>query len=118
VSEADSAALSLLLQWCATRREWGAACCSPICQQGCKALPCCTAWTNSFNCSSSNDASLSVSVRATGDKQFHNKNVERHRSPEVSKRYGSVRALSGVSLKIEQGEFFGLLGPNGAGKTT
>ena len=37
---------------------------------------------------------------------------------EVSKRYGSVRALSGVSLKIEQGEFFGLLGPNGAGKTT
>jgi len=37
---------------------------------------------------------------------------------EVTKHYGSVRALSGVSLKIEQGEFFGLLGPNGAGKTT
>jgi ABC-2 type transport system ATP-binding protein len=29
-----------------------------------------------------------------------------------------VRALSGVSLEIPQGEFFGLLGPNGAGKTT
>jgi len=29
-----------------------------------------------------------------------------------------VHALSGVSLAIEQGEFFGLLGPNGAGKTT
>ena len=29
-----------------------------------------------------------------------------------------MHALSGVSLAIEQGEFFGLLGPNGAGKTT
>ncbi len=37
---------------------------------------------------------------------------------DVSKRYGSVHALSGVSLTIGQGEFFGLLGPNGAGKTT
>jgi len=36
----------------------------------------------------------------------------------VSKRYGSLQALGGVSLAIEEGEFFGLLGPNGAGKTT
>jgi ABC-2 type transport system ATP-binding protein len=36
----------------------------------------------------------------------------------VKKRYQSLQALKGVSLSIEEGEFFGLLGPNGAGKTT
>jgi len=29
-----------------------------------------------------------------------------------------LRALAGVSLEVDEGEFFGLLGPNGAGKTT
>lgn len=36
----------------------------------------------------------------------------------VEKRFGSFVALAGISLTIEQGEFFALLGPNGAGKTT
>ncbi len=36
----------------------------------------------------------------------------------VEKSYKSLKALGGVSLRIEEGEFFGLLGPNGAGKTT
>ncbi len=37
---------------------------------------------------------------------------------DLQKRYKALQALAGVSLAIEEGEFFGLLGPNGAGKTT
>jgi len=37
---------------------------------------------------------------------------------EVKKRFGTLQALGGVDLAVEEGEFFGLLGPNGAGKTT
>ena len=37
---------------------------------------------------------------------------------DLSKRYGSVEALKGVDLSVEQGELVGLLGPNGAGKST
>jgi ABC-2 type transport system ATP-binding protein len=36
----------------------------------------------------------------------------------LTKRYGDVQALRGVSFSVEQGEVFGLLGPNGAGKTS
>ncbi|MFQ5586165.1 MAG: ATP-binding cassette domain-containing protein [Thermodesulfobacteriota bacterium] len=36
----------------------------------------------------------------------------------LHKAYPGVQALGGVSLAIEEGEFFGLLGPNGAGKST
>jgi ABC-2 type transport system ATP-binding protein len=36
----------------------------------------------------------------------------------VHKRYGAVRAVTGVSLSIPEGQMFGLIGPDGAGKTT
>jgi ABC-2 type transport system ATP-binding protein len=36
----------------------------------------------------------------------------------VHKRYGRIRALDGLDLRIEQGEVHGYLGPNGAGKST
>ena len=36
----------------------------------------------------------------------------------VTKTYGSLRALDNISLDIREGEIFGYIGPNGAGKTT
>jgi len=36
----------------------------------------------------------------------------------LTKDYGTRRAISGISFKVERGEVLGFLGPNGAGKTT
>ena len=36
----------------------------------------------------------------------------------ISKSYGKVKALDGVSLTVGEGELFGIVGPDGAGKTT
>lgn len=36
----------------------------------------------------------------------------------LTKVFGSIRAVDGVTFDIEHGEVFGVLGPNGSGKTT
>jgi ABC-2 type transport system ATP-binding protein len=37
---------------------------------------------------------------------------------DLTKRYGHIEALAGLSMSVPRGEVFGFLGPNGAGKTT
>ncbi len=37
---------------------------------------------------------------------------------ELSKRYGELEAIRGISFTVTEGEVFGILGPNGAGKTS
>ncbi len=44
--------------------------------------------------------------------------MARIRLENVTKRFGPVTALNGISLDIADGEFFTILGPPGAGKTT
>ena len=41
--------------------------------------------------------------------------IETH---ELTKRFGPITAVDGLSLRVPRGQVFGLLGPNGSGKTT
>ena len=36
----------------------------------------------------------------------------------LTKRYGKVFAINGISMQLEAGKIYGLVGNNGAGKTT
>jgi len=37
---------------------------------------------------------------------------------ELTKSFGDIHAVKGISFEVQRGEIYGLLGPNGAGKTT
>lgn len=36
----------------------------------------------------------------------------------LAKKFGDLRVVDGISLKVPRGSIYGFLGPNGAGKTT
>ena len=36
----------------------------------------------------------------------------------LTKKFGEITAVEGLTFQVEEGEIFGFLGPNGAGKTT
>ena len=59
---------------------------------------------------------LGVNYLQTKFKQFIMNTVLNIQS--VSKAYGKIQALNGVSFGVPQGSVFGILGPNGSGKTT
>ncbi|MHA1682506.1 MAG: ABC transporter ATP-binding protein [Promethearchaeota archaeon] len=70
---------------------------------------------------------IGASVGGTSDSPFNSKDppaspeMENGRIIEildVTKYFGDVKAVDGISLHIQKGELFGLLGPNGAGKST
>lgn len=46
------------------------------------------------------------------------KNKEIIRCEKMSISFGGIKAVSGISLRLDQGQVVGIMGPNGAGKTT
>lgn len=40
------------------------------------------------------------------------------KTTNLTKKYGDMYAIKGISLELEEGDLFGFIGPNGAGKTT
>ena len=44
--------------------------------------------------------------------------METIRAEKLTRRFGDLRAVDGLTLSVAEGEIFGLVGPDGAGKTT
>ncbi len=52
------------------------------------------------------------------DSLCYNASMDIIRIENLTKKYGGLTAVDGISFSVKEGEIFGLLGPNGAGKTT
>ncbi|MDQ6847156.1 MAG: ABC transporter ATP-binding protein [Candidatus Dormibacteraeota bacterium] len=62
--------------------------------------------------------STEIATAPTPMSQGHDGVVPAIHAVGLTKRYGHIEALSGLSMSVPRGEIFGFLGPNGAGKTT
>ena len=68
--------------------------------------------------STASERALASDVVETGVSAVSGPGAPAIETRNLTKRYGSVEALSGLSMTVPVGEVFGFLGPNGAGKTT
>lgn len=59
-----------------------------------------------------------VNRAENGTESGTNGGVKAITTRNLTKYYGAVRGIEGVSLSVEEGDFFGFIGPNGAGKST
>jgi ABC-type glutathione transport system ATPase component len=64
---------------------------------------------------------FTLKYKVLSNPQLHSKNMLMNHVlslSNITKSYGSVQALKGVSFTVPEGSVFGILGPNGSGKTT
>ena len=62
-------------------------------------------------------------IAASSDRAVEERTGRRRPEPSIdvrslTKRYGTLDAIRGITFEVERGEIFGLIGPDGAGKTS
>jgi len=64
------------------------------------------------------DYNIANDVQAQASAALEGRNVPQLSVGSLTKQFGGIIALQGVSFDVHEGEILGLIGPNGAGKTT